>query len=166
MISIVIKSVNVSVVHVSISIRNKVKYRNRIDNMNTNSQTVNMVLDYYALSIIVVVIAITIISIICYSNQSPPMSHSTLFTLELVLAVEHIRTLIYALPLFKYGSDWITYAPDIITIWILYIIYCVQFSTGVRRTGEPCVWCLESRGTLMDSKGTPTTFVWCVLSFV
>ena len=83
-ISTVVKSVYVSIVHVSygirsISIRNNVKYRNRIDktNWNTNSQVVDKVLNYYALSIIEVVIAITIINIICYSNQSPPVSHTT-----------------------------------------------------------------------------------------
>jgi len=42
-----------------------------------NSDTVDEVLDCYALSIIVVVKAITITSIICYSNLSPPVSHTT-----------------------------------------------------------------------------------------
>jgi len=37
---------------------------------------VDKVLDCYALSIIVVVIEITIISIICYSNWSPSVSHT------------------------------------------------------------------------------------------
>jgi len=36
------------------------------------------------------------------------------------------------LPLFEQGSDGITYAPDIIIVGVIDIVYWVQFITGIR----------------------------------
>jgi len=89
--------------------------------MNNNSRTVVMV--------------IIMISIIYYSNLSPPVSHTTGCSHWSLHFQQNTSEFWYAgLPSFEQGSDRIAYAPDIIIVEIVDIVYWVQFSTGIRRT--------------------------------
>jgi len=82
-----------------------------------------------------VVMAITIINIICYSNLSPPVSHTIGCSHWSPHYQQNTSEFWYAgLPSFEQGSDRITYAPDIIIVGIVDIVYWVQFNTDIRRT--------------------------------
>ena len=101
---------------------------------NTNSQTVDKVLDYYTLSIIVVVIAITIIGIICYSNQShqsliPLTVHTGTCTSSRTHRNSDIRFIIVR------TGEWL----NNICSWhyyCLYSIYIIYYVQSVLVSGE------------------------------
>ena len=80
---------------------------------------------------------IIMISIICYSNLSPPVSHTTGSSHWSLHFQQNTSEFWYmGLPSFEQGSDRITYAPDIIIVGIIDIVRWVHFSTSIRRTWQ------------------------------